>query len=177
VKRKKSPKGDAAAKPAKGGGKLMPAAVLAVGMLGGGFFMGGGNSAPAPVAAAPAAAEEPAEEAHAAGPIVEAEPITVNLSDGHYLKVGLALQMAAPEGEAAAEGGGGHGGGEAEAEPAAGLTARALDEAIALFPHHSMEELTDLARRAEVKEHLAERIREVYTDEVTDVYFTEFVMQ
>ena len=30
------------------------------------------------------------------GPVVETEPMTLNLADGHYLKVGVALQLAAP---------------------------------------------------------------------------------
>jgi flagellar FliL protein len=168
MKLKKKAEGDAPAEGKSGKGNLVPAIVVAVGLLGGGYFFAGKSSAPA-AEAAPVEVPEAVHEEE--GPVVPIDPITVNLSDGHYLKVGLALQLApAEEGD-----GGGHGG--SEEAMAEGDTAKALDQAIDVLGHHSMEELSDPAQRAAVKETLAETIREAYHGEVTDLYFTEFVMQ
>ncbi len=155
----------------KSGGKsnLVPAAVLAVGLLGGGFLM---KPSPAPAAAAEPAAVAEAAEDEAQGPIHALEPITLNLSDGHFLKVGLALQMAPHEGAEA----GGHGGEEAPEMPA-GEQAKALDAAIAMFGAHTMAEVTDPAVREQLKQELTERVGEAYHGEVTGVYYMEFVVQ
>jgi flagellar protein FliL len=37
--------------------------------------------------------EASATEAPKPGPVVQLEPLTLNLADGHYLKLGLALQV------------------------------------------------------------------------------------
>jgi flagellar FliL protein len=170
-RKKKAADGEA---PAKGGkGNLVPAVVLALGLLGGGFLFGGKGNAPATAAPAPAPAEEehPAEEP---GPVVPIDPITLNLADQHYLKVGLALQLKAADETAA----GGHSGGEADGEAMSeGETAKALDKAIALLTQQTMAQLSHPETRAQVKEQLGEQIGEVYDGEVTAVYFTEFVMQ
>lgn len=127
-------------------------------------------------APASAAAEESTEPAAAAaaeeaeeGPVAMIEPITLNLADGHYLKVGLALQTVA---DPAA--GGGHGEGEALPE---GATAKASDIAITRFGREEMAALADPEHRAQVKAELVAEISEAYHGTVTDVYFTEFVME
>ena len=155
------------------GNNLIPAVVLAVGLLGGGFFLGGKGGAGTAVAAAPPpAAEEQAEETGDHGPVQDLEPITLNLADGRFLKVGLALQMA----EVAEGGGEGEG---AEEVPAA----KALDIAITLLGSYTMDELADPDEREKVKHELSELVAEAYVDAetgertVTKVYFTEFVMQ
>src|SRR3712207_2443138 len=116
-KKKKAEQAEGAEQAADSGGKsmMMPAIVIAVAVLGAGGMFKGGSSQPA---AAAAPAPEPTE--HAEGPVIETEPMTLNLADGHYLKVGVALQLAAPEEGAES---GGHGGGE-ETGPS---TAKALD--------------------------------------------------
>jgi flagellar protein FliL len=162
-----------AAAPKGGGNNLVPAVVLAIGLLGGGFFMGGKGGGDAAVAAPhePASVEHAEDNGH--GPIQELDPITLNLADGHFLKVGIALQMAAVE-EA-----GGHGGGKAPEVPAA----KALDLAISLLGSHTMDELAHPKARELVKKELSEQVAEAYHDPeghgpvVTKVYFTEFVMQ
>jgi flagellar FliL protein len=170
MKLKKPSKAAADGKAPRGGkGNLAPAVVVAVGLLGGGFLFGGKSAAPAPAAAAPAPVEE--ESAEHGGPIVSIDPITLNLADDHYLKVGLALQLKAPEEES-----GGHGGSEAE-PMAEGETAKALDQAISLLSQRTMAQLSNAESRAQVKEQLAELIGEAYDGQVTGVYFTEFVMQ
>src|SRR5688500_258638 len=95
---------------------LIPAIVVALGLLGAGFLFGGGGGGGDTAQAADAPPEhKPAEEA-THGPVQNLEPITLNLADGHFLKIGLALQLAEIEG-------GAH---EAEELPAA----KALDLAI-----------------------------------------------
>ena len=162
-----------ASTPKSGSNNLIPAIVIAVGLLGGGFFMSkaGGGTAEAAAPPAPATHAEVAEEA-THGPVQNLEPITLNLADGHFLKVGLALQLAE------AEGGGGHGGGGDEL-PAA----KALDIAISLLGTHTMDDLAAPKARELVKKELSEKVSKAYTDPVTHqpmvtkVYFTEFVMQ
>ena len=161
-----------AAPPAKGGhNNLIPAIVIAVGLLGGGYFM---STRPAPAPQdKPAAAEhtdpEVSDEA-THGPVQNLESITLNLADGHFLKVGLALQLAEVEG-------GGHGAGE-ELPPA-----KALDIAITLLGEHTMDDLASPKERELVKKELSKRVAAAYIDPdthdplVTKVYFTEFVMQ
>ena len=168
-KAKGEPEGGTDAAQAPSGGKSMtvPAIIVAVAVLAAGFMMKGGGGAPAAAAPAP----EPTEEVHE-GPVVETEPMTLNLADGHYLKVGMALQLAAPE-EGAAEGGG-HGGGGEETGPS---TAKALDLAITAFSSHTKKELSDPKRRQQVKKHLVEEIAHAYHGQVVDIYFTQFVMQ
>lgn len=92
-----------------------------------------------------------------AGEVVALEPIQVNLSAGHYLKVGIALQ--ATQEAAEIEG------------------SQALDAAIALFSGRSVAELSDAEQRQMLKERLLEQLADIYDDHVMDVYFTEFVMQ
>ncbi len=167
VKLKKNKAEGSEEKTRGGRNNLVPAVVLAVGLLGGGFLFGGRTAAPAE--ADTAAAEAEAEVHEEAGPVVPIDPITLNLADGHFLKVGIALQMAVPE-----EGGGGHG--EEEVLPE-GETAKALDAVIELLGRRTMEELSDPAARTEVKAALTERLAEAYHGEVTGVYLTEFVMQ
>ena len=70
------------------GGKsnLVPAIVLALGILGGGYFMGQGGGGTA--AAGPTTTEAPV-----LGEIATVDPININLKDGHFLRVGMALQL------------------------------------------------------------------------------------
>lgn len=133
-----------------GGGRrrvVLVAAVLVVLLAAGGwfFFLRGGGEAEAAPAPTP-------------GEVLVLDPISVNLAGGHYLKLGMAVQMVegaehAPEGS------------------------RALDIAIDLFSGRDMADLGTAELRQEVKAELVKRISEAYHHEVMDVYFTEFVMQ
>ncbi len=92
------------------------------------------------------------------GLVVPIDPITVNLTDGHYLKLGFALQATdkvaeAPDGS------------------------KAIDIAIDLFSNRSVAELSSNDERRRMKKDLAEKISKAYDEEIMDVYFTEFVMQ
>lgn len=141
---------------------LVVVAVVVVLLLGGGaaaFVLLGGSGEES--ADAEAAAEEHAEPEP--GEVLALEPVTINLADGHYLQVGIALQAAYEEG-------GGHGGGGLDGS-------KALDILIADLTGKEMTELQDPAKRAEVKAHLVEEIAHAYHDHVYDIYFTTFVMQ
>jgi flagellar protein FliL len=134
--------------PKKGKGKLIIIIVVVVLLLGGGgaggyfYFAGGETEAPAP---------EP-------GLVVALEPITVNLADGHFLKISVALQATA----------------EAHEEPDG---SKALDLIISHFSNRSVAEFSSNEGREEAKKKLKEAVTEAYHGEVMDLYFTEFVMQ
>lgn len=147
--------------PARGGRKkkLVGAVVLLVALLGaggGGFLMftGGG---------ADAAETEAAEAEPVPGAVVPLEPITINLADGRYLQVGIALQEAVVEG-------GGHGEEKTDGS-------KALDILIHHLSGKPMSELASTEQRDAVKAELVEEIRHAYHDHVYDIYFTSFVMQ
>jgi flagellar FliL protein len=168
--------------PKKGGKlKLMIFTVVLVAVAGGAAFMIGGRGAASAAEAESEASEPAAEEAteHAVeGEVVLIDPVTLSLADGHYLKVGLALQLAPPDEEEAAAAGG-HGEESAEGEPAmsAEQTARAVDQAISLFGARAMDELKSPKQRRAVKAELVDALKEAYHDEIVDVYFTAFAMQ
>ena len=147
---------------------LVPAIVVAVGLMAGGFFFSQGGDGEASAEAAPTEHVKVEEEA-THGPVQNLDSITLNLNDGHFLKVGLALQLAEVE----------EGHGPAEELP----SAKALDIAITLLGSYSMDDLADQKTRELVKKKLSEQVAQAYLDPVTHdslvtkVYFTEFVMQ
>jgi flagellar FliL protein len=175
-KGKKGKKADKEGKEGKGKSNLVPAVVLAVGLVLGGKMMGGGGGAAAaptePVPAAEHAAEDPEHVDCAVfdiknepqeGGVYNLEPLSINLADGHYLKVGVALQLSVAE--------------DLKHFTEEGLGAKAADIVIKVFGGRSMEELSSAAAVEEVKEQLAQEIRPLYHCEVLDVLLTNFVMQ
>lgn len=101
---------------------------------------------------------EAAEPKPEPGEVVALEAISINLADGHYLRVGIALQATAdaahaPEGS------------------------QALNLLIDTFTGRSLAELTDTTTRQALQEELTHEVEEAYHHEVMDVYFTEFVTQ
>jgi len=134
--------------PKKGKGKLIIIIVVVVLLLGGGggggyYYFSHKDAEPAP--------PEP-------GLVVALEPITINLADGHFLKVSIALQATA----------------EAHEEPDG---SKALDLMISHFSNRSVAEFSSNEAREEAKKKLKEAVTEAYEGEVMDLYFTEFVMQ
>ena len=91
------------------------------------------------------------------GEVVTLEPIQVNLADGHYLRIGIALQL------------------EAEAHEVDG--SKALDSVIGLFSGVDTAELAKPGQRNEFKHKLNEELEHSYHGDVLEVYFTEFVTQ
>jgi flagellar FliL protein len=93
-----------------------------------------------------------------AGAVVKLDPIQINLSGSHYLKVGIALQATAKAGE------------EVDGS-------KALDQTIALFSGEDMTKLSRPAYRSKMKKELEHHLEEAYEGEVMGVYFTDFVTQ
>jgi flagellar FliL protein len=113
------------------------------------------------------------------GAVVALDPITINLAGGHFLRVGLGLQVA--EGESLAGGAGGSHGGESAATATAdgdvkAHGAKALDAAIDVFSGKTVTQLSGTGR-AKARDQLVRALEESYHGAVMDVYFTEFVMQ
>ena len=82
----------------------------------------------------------------------------INLASGHYLKLGIALQLV-------------------EGAPEEVDGSKALDAAIDLFSGLPVEEVATAKERRALKEELATTLEEAYDKEVMGVYFTEFVTQ
>lgn len=98
-------------------------------------------------------------EAPVAGEVLTLEPVTVNLTGGGYLKIGIALQFTE---DAAAEG----------EEPDG---SKATDLIISQF---SQAQPVDVAgAREALREALEQRIIEAYDGAVMGVYYTEYVTQ
>lgn len=145
---------EAAAAPAKKKkGKLVvvvAVVVLALGAAAYFFLLAPGDDH----AAEAEAAHEPVE----LGEVVQAESVSLNLADGHYLRLGIALQLTA----------------EVHGEV---NTAQALDHAIALFSGRKIAEVTDPATRDHLKAELVHKLEKTYHGDVVDVYLTEYVTQ
>lgn len=99
-----------------------------------------------------------AEPAPLPGETVTLEPIQMNLEGGHYLRLGMAMQLTADVHE------------EVDGS-------KALDAAIDLFSGREMSEVNTGKQRQDLKKELLERLEKAYHHEVMDVYFTEFVTQ
>lgn len=91
------------------------------------------------------------------GEVVKLEPLQVNLAGGHYLRLGIALQLT--EGAHEAEG------------------SKALDAAIDVFSGLPVGEVNRPEGREELRHELDEELHERYHGEVMGVYFTEYVTQ
>jgi flagellar basal body-associated protein FliL len=98
------------------------------------------------------------------GPIVANDnSVTVNLQDGSYLKLGLAVQMAV--------------GSDAKLVKEEGLLAKATDVAITELAKHDIDELYEVKERDAIKADLSfDMCRETHA-KILKIYFTEFVMQ
>jgi len=135
---------EAAAPEKKGGKKKLVIMLVALLAIGGGAYWFFLKPAPAP--------KEPEK-----GEVVTMEPIQVNLAEGHYLKIGIALQLTATAHEADGS--------------------AALDATIDLFSGKDMSELTRLESREKLKHELEKELEHEYHGDVMDVYFTDFVTQ
>jgi flagellar FliL protein len=146
-------------------GNLIPAVVIAIGLIVGGKMMGGGGGA------APAAgAAVTTTTTLVPGPVVKIDPITLNMSDGRFLRVGLGFQLSAHAATAA------HGA-KPDTTDAAGTYAKALDLAIGVLGGQNYQELVSPTGREAAKKELLKELKVAYPDEIEDVYFTEFVLQ
>lgn len=137
--------GEAQTHKAKKGGGLKKLIVMLVVLL----VMGGATYA--------FALKPQHKEAPKPGEVVKLEPIQVNLQGGHYLKIGIALQLTA------------------DAKEADG--SKALDATIEEFSGRDMDTLTRPASRERLKKELEKELKHRYEGEVMGVYFTDFVTQ
>lgn len=137
-------KGEAAAEPAKSKKKLIIIGVVVALLAAVGYWHFGMAKSGKP--AAPVA-----------GTVFPLDSIQINLADGHYLKLTLAIQ------------------GTKKAKELDG--SKALDAAINLFTGQTVAKLSDDTYRQQQKEKLAAQIEKLYPDEVMGIYYTEFVMQ
>ena len=147
------PSADAPKKTKKGLSKkklliLVGIVVLVLGGAGYWFLLGPGAGEKVP---------EP-EPPPVAGQVITVEPVSLNLAAGHYLRLGMGLQLTAEVTEAPD-------------------TARALDLAIALFSGHTVEEVSTPEARQAFKDQLTAELVEAYEGEVMAVYFTDYVTQ
>ena len=99
-----------------------------------------------------------AEEGPKPGAILPLESTQINLASGHYLKIGIALQLV-------------------EGAPEEIDGSKALDATIELFSGRTVEEVANAKDRRELKEELEATLEKSYEDEVMGIYFTEFVTQ
>ena len=161
----------AEAAPAKSGGLLRTVVIvfLLVGIAGIGYVIGGrGGAAPAATAsgsdaAADKEAEKEAEEkAEMKGPVVEMEAININLAEGHYLRIAVALGLS-PDIKLK--------------EPEEFDKAAASDVVLGTFSGLNMADLTSTEGREQAREAVLNALEPHYGEEVVHVYFTEFVMQ
>lgn len=91
------------------------------------------------------------------GEVVALDAVQVNLADGHYLSVGIAMQLSE------------------EAQDTDG--SKALDATIDMFSGRKIEDLGNPATRRTLRATLGQQISELYEGEVLEVYFTQFVTQ
>jgi flagellar protein FliL len=122
--------------------------------------------AKASAAAAAASGEEPSTDGEedpapvsteVPGKLVVVEPVTINLANGHYLKVGLAMQATAAAGE--------------EVTPS-----KAADSLITEFSGKTVDEIATKEGREAAKKALLKMIRKSYEKQVYELYYTTYVM-
>ncbi len=99
--------------------------------------------------------DEPVEPV--AGEVVPLEATQVNLAGGHYLRIGIALQLV--EGAHELDG------------------SMAMDSMISTFSNRQLNEVVNAKSREALRKKLVEVVDHRYHGEVMDVYFTEFVTQ
>lgn len=126
---------------------IIAVAVLVVGAAAWFFFLKGPS-------------EPEAEPAPEPGEVLTVEAMSINLADGHYLRLGLGLQLVLDAGA--------HG--PVDAAPA-------RDAAIALFSGRTVAEIADPTTREALKAELTETLKVAYHEEVMDVYLTDYVTQ
>jgi flagellar FliL protein len=163
--------------PKKSKGKLLITVALCLGLAGAGYVLGGRKASAE--TADPAAAAAGAEGEHGAtettvamecepveppelGMVIDLPSMSVNLAEGHYLRVALSVALAA----------------DVELEkPEEFKSAPAKDIVVSTLSGRTMAELSSAGGREEAKTELTELIVEAYHGEVDSVFITEFVMQ
>jgi flagellar FliL protein len=93
------------------------------------------------------------------GAVVSLSATTLNLADGHFLKLQVALQEVAKPKDSTLD------------------TSKAADIMITEFSNRTMASLSTNQGRNAVKADLLKKLEVAYPGDLMDVYFTDFVMQ
>ncbi|HJQ06736.1 MAG TPA: flagellar basal body-associated FliL family protein [Nocardioides sp.] len=93
------------------------------------------------------------------GAVAPLDSIQVNLADGHYLRLGIALQLTTGAGKDPVDG------------------SKALNAAIEVFSGLPVAEVNKRSQREKLRGELEKDLEKAYDGDVMDVYFTEFVTQ
>lgn len=91
------------------------------------------------------------------GAVNTVDSINLNLSDGHYLRLGFAVQLTDQAKEVD--------------------SAQILDAAITVFSGQKFSDVLDPVVREGLRQQLAGQLDRVYDGEVMEVYFTDYVAQ
>lgn len=151
------PTAEVEAPPAKKRSNLVPAIIVAAGLVVGGFLM----KPSAPAAEGEAAKEK--EEEVVPGEMATIEPITLNLADGHYLRLGVGIELV--EGVPAKEF---LEGGDAD---------RFKDLMISEVGDMTVDQVGTTEGRTALKATLRHGAEKLYEDEFVEIYLTEAVVQ
>lgn len=92
-----------------------------------------------------------------AGDVHTVESINLNLSEGHYLRLGFAVQLTD------------------QAQPVD--NSQVLDAAITVFSGQPFTDVLDPVIREALRQQLAVQLDRIYEGEVMEVYFTDYVAQ
>jgi flagellar basal body-associated protein FliL len=166
------------AKRSRGRSNLIPALVVAAGLVGGGALVGKQvhSSASAQPAAAPTVTQpgDPmdckaydARERPKEGSVIKLDPISINLADDstggkHYAKVGIALQLAESV--------------DAKKFTDENQAYRALDVVNEVIANRDVADFASPQAKF-IKSKITDEVRPLYQCGVLDVLFTDFVVQ
>jgi len=148
---------------------------LCVALAGVGYMLGGRKAAAVPAEAVTTTTivqlegcAEGVDAATAGHNTLDLEAMSINLTDGNYLRVTVSLGLCP-----GVVGVGGEGEGAVE-----GLnTSPAKDIIVTTLSGNSMATLQEPEGRENIKELLTKRLAVAYPEEVHEIYFLEFVMQ
>ena len=165
---KKSP--ESTEEEADGGkSRLIIIVAMCVAIAGGGFMIGGRMSGGGAEEETAVATEDTVEPEPVIEAIVDLEAINVNLANGHYLRIAIALGLSeVPEAE------GGHGGGD-DGPPIE--IAPASDLVLTTFSGRTIEDLETPEGRELARKDMLHGLENYYGESIIAVMFTEFVMQ
>ncbi|MEW6426841.1 MAG: flagellar basal body-associated FliL family protein [Thermodesulfobacteriota bacterium] len=139
--------------------------VVVVALAGGGFFIYTTFLAPPPEAPAEAQGVKPAELGEKVGEMFQMDPFVVNLSDPkgkRYLKVTISLELA----------------NALAVEKATKLTPKLRDMVIIMLTSLTFEEVMTPEGKMQIRDELLERFNGIMRpDRVSNIYFTDFVVQ
>jgi flagellar FliL protein len=93
-----------------------------------------------------------------AGKVLPVTAVSLNLADGHYLRIAVGLQLTKDVAEAPD-------------------TAKAVDLMIAMYSGKTVAEVADPTAREALKKQLLTELEKSYEGEVMDLYFTDYVTQ